>query len=77
MPMPKKPDQGSDPRFKGATPEALARALLRPIIRPSAGQGQTDGDEEDEVSFMRKKPKPGKKNRKGGGKGVVPADSAV
>ena len=51
--MSKKRDEGGDPHFKGAAPEALARALLRPISRPSAGQGQTDGG--DEVVFLRRK----------------------
>lgn len=34
---------------------ALARELFRPLKRPSAGQ------EQDEISFMRKGPKPEKK----------------
>ena len=59
--MSKKRDGSDDPHFKGATPEALARALLRPVNRPSAGQGQPDGDEE--IVFLRK-PKPVKKDRK-------------
>ena len=59
--MSKKRDEGGDPHFKGATPEALARALLRPVNRPSAGQGQADGDEE--IVFLRRKPE---KKRKGG-----------
>ena len=62
--MPKKSDQGGDPHFKGATPEALARALLRPINRPSAGQ--VPAEVEEEISFMREKP--GKKKGKGGTK---------
>ena len=62
--MGKKRDESGDPHFRGATPESLARALLRPLNRPSARQDQTDGEEE-EVSYMRKPPKPGKK-RKGG-----------
>ena len=41
--------------------ESLARALLRPINRPSASQAQADGD--DEVVFMRKPPKPEKKGK--------------
>ena len=61
--MSKKRDEDGDPHFKGATPEALARALLRPINRPSAGQVPTEVEEE--VSFMRRKPKPGKKDQKG------------
>ena len=51
--MSKKRDEDGDPHFKGATPEALARALLRPINRPSAGQVPTEVEEE--VSFMRRK----------------------
>ena len=56
--MSKKHDEGGDPRFKGATPETLARALLRPVDRPV--QANTD----DEIVFLRK-PKPGKKRRGG------------
>ena len=55
--MSKKRDESGDPHFKGATPEALARALLRPVDRPTP----TDGDEE--MVFMRRKPE---KKRKGG-----------
>ncbi|MCY4580697.1 MAG: hypothetical protein OXD31_16840 [Chloroflexi bacterium] len=61
--MSKKRDEIGDPHFRGATPEALARALLRPINRPS-GQGQAEAEEEEEVSFMRKLSKPGKKRKK-------------
>ena len=43
--MSEKRDEGGDPHFRGATPEALARALLRPLNRPSAGQPQTDSKE--------------------------------
>ena len=57
--MSKKHDGSGDPHFKGATPEALARALLRPVNRPV--QADTDGDEE--VVFMRRKPV---KKQKGG-----------
>ena len=56
--MSKKHEEIGDPHFKGATPEALARALLRPVNRPT----QADADGDEEVVFMRRKPE---KKRKG------------